>query len=334
MVIQNDIARDMDVITSKPNITSSCDSIVELVESDYESTESSRDETIESSCDEHVNIDEEINVSCDSLMKADAEVANLHITSHTWFEYTDDDSDDHVDSDDPTCDNHVGRSTKGVENLPMFIKVPPNKYDVVEADGGRMTLSIHPEYWDWFDPPSSCKENLNAGDGGTSSTSIVSGYGRDEGWDVDSKASSNSPRQSQDPKERVSCLSCGSDRITSDGSVGKVDVTRYTPSEESSYEGSFECSMVYDERSSQNYGDAILSPTSSEAPEWILESGDLESSSGFRYGDVVLNSMEHDEFYTAHREALRELVERLGLGMYLTIITNQLTNQTSNQPTN
>ena len=88
----------------------------------------------------------------------------------------------------------------------------PDEFFTFPGYCGNIGLVLGPEDWEKIETHDSSEENLNTGDCGTNSTRFVSGYGRDEGWDVDSKASSNSPRQNQDPKERVSSLSCGTEK--------------------------------------------------------------------------------------------------------------------------
>jgi hypothetical protein len=137
--------------TDELNTNSSCESLVNNV-------------TMDSSCDEYVNTDDDIiDLSCDSLVKADGEVAAINYIScaydeqvHTIDEPTDLSCYSHVDNDDvspdSTYDSHVDSdddsTTTSVENLPAFIKIPPNKLELCETECGEIGLIVDPEYWD------------------------------------------------------------------------------------------------------------------------------------------------------------------------------------------
>ena len=340
IAVQNDIARDEHVNTDELNIDSSCDSLVKSV-----------DVTTESSCDENVNTDNDvIDLSCDSLVKADEEVAAIN---YIWWAYdehvntdnepTDVSCDSHMNNDDvptdPTHDRHVssdgGSTTTSVENLPAFIKIPPNKLEVCEIECGKIGLIVDPEYWDWLDLRNSSQENFTSDDGGTASTGIESGHGYDVDFDVDSKASSHSSCHSPVPKA-VSCLSCGSDGEPVNSDDGDVGRFNHTPSGNSAYDELFESDLDYGYINSGNYGDFYLtpSPTNSdhaEQPEWTLEYGDLDScnhtpSNGYgssvNYGRESLNSNlddcdmsreSYEELTSAFSAVLRNFVNNLGL---------------------
>ena len=334
IVAQNDIACDEHVNIEELNTSSSCESLL-----------TSDDVTTDSSCDEHVNTDEEIiDLSCDSLVKADEEVAAINYISCAYDEYmnsakepTDLSCDNHVNIDDnigdstpdptldPTYDSHVDSdgdsATTSVENLPAFIKIPPNKLEVCETECGKLGLIVDPEYWDWLDLRNSSQESLTSDDGGTS---VQSGQCYDVDFDVDNKASSHSSCHSPVPKEVVSCLSCGSD-----GDPVNSDVVRKL------------FDLDYGYINSGNYGDFYLtpSPTNSdhrsdhaEQPEWILEYGDLDSynftpsngytSSSVNYGDKSLNNSlddcdmireGYDDLTSAFSVILSNFVSHLGL---------------------
>jgi hypothetical protein len=182
--------------------------------------------------------------------------------------------DSHVDSDDDS-------TTTSVENLPAFIKIPPNKLELYETECGEIGLIVDPEYWDWLDLRNSSQESLTSDDGGTTSTGIESGQSYDVACDVDSGASSHSSCHSPDPKEVVSCLSCSSDgdSVNSDG--GGIERLHHTPSGNSAYDELFESDQEYGDINSGNCGAGGFyltpTPTSSgygELPEWTPECGD------------------------------------------------------------
>jgi hypothetical protein len=190
--------------------------------------------------------------------------------------------DSHVDSDDDS-------TTTSVENLPAFIKIPPNKLELCETECGEIGLIVDPEYWDWLDLRNSSQESLTSDDGGTASTGIESGQSYDVACEVDSGASSHSSCHSPVPKEVVSCLSCGSDEdlvtVNSDG--GDLDSFNHTPSNG--------CS------SSVNYGYESLNNS-------------LDDCGVIREG--------HEELTSAFSVALSNFVNHIGLySLYLTTLS-------------
>ena len=294
IVVQNDIACDEHVNTDELSTNSSCDSHVE-----------SDDVTTDSSCDEHVNTDNEIiDLSCDSLVKADEEVAAINDISCVYDEHVNTDNepsdlsrDSHMNNDDvtpdQTYDSHVDSdddsTTTSVENLPAFIKIPPNKLELCETECGEIGLIVDPEYWDSLDLRNSSQESLTSDDGGTASTGIESGQSYDVACDVDSGASSHSSCHSPVPKEVVSCLSCGSDEdlvtVNSDG--GDLDSFNHTPSNGGS--------------SSVNYGYESLNNSSDDCG--VIREG-------------------YEELTSAFSVALSNFVNHLGLySLYLTTLS-------------
>ena len=213
----------MHVNTDKLNTDSSFDSLVK-----------SDDVAIDSSCDEHVSTDNEIvDLTSDSLLRADEEVAAIN---HMWcvydehvtmdYEPADVSCEIHVNDDevitDPTYDSHVYHDyhniTVSLDDLPAFIKIPPDNYEVAETECGIVGIIVDPDYWDWLDLRPSSEVILPTDDGGTASTGIESGHGYGVDCDVDSKASPHSSCHNPVPGEMVSCLS----RSFSDESLNNI----------------------------------------------------------------------------------------------------------------
>ena len=223
IAVQNEIARDVHVNTDELNTDSSFDSLVK-----------SDDVTNDSSRDENVSTDEEIiNVSSESLLRADEEVAAIN---HMWcahdehvtmnYEPADVSCESHVNNDEVTTEltnnSHVYNDyhdiTISLDDLPAFIKIPPNTYEVAETECGMVGIIVDPDYWDWLDLRLSSQVILSTDDGGTASTGIESGHGYGVNCDVDSKASPRSSCHSPVPEKMVTCLS----RSFSDESLNNI----------------------------------------------------------------------------------------------------------------
>lgn len=283
IAVQNDIARDEHVNFDELSTNYSIDSLVKSeVNTDL-------------SCDEHVNSDDDIiDQSYDSLAKADAEVAaiNGECTCSECLKIDHEDTempcDDHVNDHDITteitCESHVDTdyesATTSVEQLPAFIRVPPNKLEVCEMDCGKTGLIVDPEYWHWLDLPHSSEENLTSDDGGTASIGRKSGdsYGMSSG-DA-SRAASHSCSHSSVPAEKMSDFNCGGYPVNSDGAYH----FNHTPSRNSIYDELFESDLEYgDINSGYHQGSGNFYPTPppsssvhSERQEWILDCSDLD----------------------------------------------------------
>lgn len=333
MSVQNDIACDEHVLSNNQSIDG-------IVKSDEVSTDSS--------CDEHVN-DDIINLSRDSFAKADAEVAAINGVC-TCSEYLNIDNepieipcDDHVNdsviTSEPTCESHVDiadeRATSNVEQLPAFIRVPPNKLELCETDFGKTGLIVDPEYWHWLDLPHSSQENLTSDDGGIISTGRWSGGSYDMGSDVASRAASHSFCHGSVPEEMASFMSDGGDSVTVNTN-NKGDHLNYTPSGDSVYDESFESDLDYGDIHSGYHcggsGNFYLTPTPassvhSEQQEWILDCSDLDSynhtgcTSNVNGGDKSLNNSLDDpdaiwegldELTSAVSVAISKFVQQLG----------------------
>ena len=219
IAVQNEIARDVHVNTDKLNTDSSFDSLVK-----------SDDVAIDSSCDEHVSTDNEIvDLTSDSLLRADEEVAAIN---HMWcvydehvtmdYEPADVSCEIYVNDDEVITDSHVYNDyhniTVSLDDLPAFIKIPPDNYEVAETECGIVGIIVDPDYWDWLDLRPSSEVILPRDDGGTASAGIESGHGYGVDCDVDSKASPHSSCHSPVPGEMVSCLS----RSFSDESLNNI----------------------------------------------------------------------------------------------------------------
>ena len=329
IAVQNDIARDEHVNDLGTN--SSIDSLVKS------------DEVIkDSSCDEHVT-DDIIDLSCDSLAKADAEVAAINgvCTCSECLNIDDEPleiSCDHLDYDittESTRESHVDTddecSTTNAEQLPAFIRVPPNKLELCETDFGKTGLIVDPEYWHWLDLPHSSQENLASDDDGTTSTGREGSY--DMGNDVASRVASNSFCYSPVPEEMTFCLSCGGDPVNTDNGGDRFN---HTPSGNSVYDELFESDLEYGDIHSgyrhNGSGNFYLTPTPtssvhSEQQEWILDCSDMDSYkytgciSNVSGGDKSLNNSLNDpgviwegldELTSAVSVAISKVVYQLG----------------------
>ena len=285
IAVQNDIARDEHVSFDELSTNYSIDSLVKSeVNTDL-------------SCDEHVNNDDDIiDQSYESLAKADAEVAaiNGECTCGECLKIDHENAempcDDHVNDHDITCESHVDTDYESattsvdlVEQLPAFIRVPPNKLEVCEMDCGKTGLIVDPEYWHWLDLPHSSEEDLTSDDGGTASSGRKSGdsYGM-SGGDA-SRAASHNCSHSSVPAEKMPDFSCGGYPVNSDDAHSAYHFND-TPSRNSIYDELFESDLEYGDINSgyhQGSGNFYLTPSPSsgdhsERQEWILDCSDLD----------------------------------------------------------
>ena len=223
IAVQNEIARHEHVITDELNTDSPFDSLVQCNEV-----------TNDSSCDENASTDNEIiDLTSDSLLRADEEVAAIN---HMWcahdehvtmdYETADVPCESHVNNDEVTTeltyDSHVYDDyhdiTISLDDLPAFIKIPPDNYEVAETECGIVGIIVDPDYWDWLDLRPSSEVILPTDDGDTAGIGIESGHGYGVNCDVDSKPSPHSSCHSPVPGEMVTCLS----RSFSDESLNNI----------------------------------------------------------------------------------------------------------------
>ena len=192
--IQNDIACDNHEQTSDLSWENHVKNGEETSNSANDSHVDSDNESTELSTEEHLNTDEDsLTISNSNVKDLPTSLPPIRIPKPQLKPYFSFNSLDSLSQE--SCD----------ENFPV-------EFFIFPSDCGNIGLVLGPEDWEKIEMHDSSEENLIFGDGGTNSTRYVSGYGRDEDWDVGSEASSNSPCQSHYPKEIESCLSCGSDR--------------------------------------------------------------------------------------------------------------------------